>query len=97
MYTTFIKWQPYSGIKPSDSTDRLSNFRSPQMASKFKSFLDAGLVSNVASSNCYIREEEDGIVVFNATWGTAEAAQEWVDYVKVLPAVVHTEVGSINP
>jgi hypothetical protein len=97
MYTTKIKWQPYTGIKSTDSTNRSAHFKSPVMADKFKSFVDAGLVSNDAGPNCYIQEESDGIMVCNATWTTLAAAQEWIDYVKVLPAVVSAEAGTVSP
>ena len=99
MYTTLIKWQPYTGPRLTDRlVDRLSNFADTTIADKFKTFLDAGLVSNTPGPNCYIQEEDDGIVIFNATWTTTEAAQEWVDYIKALRHdIVRTEVGSITP
>ena len=88
MYTLYIRWHPYTGIQQSDQNLRYQSMKSPIMSDKFKDMVDAGLVSNTPSANCYIREIDDTIEICNATWQTQEAAQECINFIKDLPAVV---------
>lgn len=98
MYTTLIKIKAPNN-NPLDNTisNRIEKLRDPLLISKFKSLVDAGLVSDIPGENCYIQKENDVVTLFNSTWTTAEAAQEWADFVEMLLPVIHTEVGSINP